>query len=91
MSHAQSCKLVHVSGIHCVCRRPLHTVVLLCSLLCRTMLNIVVQCPSLKPGISGSKWKSSIDVQYCAFQGNERFKMFSVFLCLFFMYGLCEK
>lgn len=69
----------------------LQLVVLLCSLLYRTMLNIVVQYPSLKPGISGSKCKSSIDVQYCAFQGNERFKMFSVFLCLFFMYGLCEK
>ena len=60
--HVQSCKLVHVSGIHCHGCASSTSCCLLWALLQSTVQIIVIQYLYFKPRISGSKHKSSSDV-----------------------------
>ena len=87
-SPVQSCKLVHVSGVHChVCESSTGGCAFVYTLLYSTVYSTVVQYLYFKPRMSGSKRKSNSDVAgttvlfkvlYC--------KIKKVFMfCLFFM------
>ena len=81
---------------------PVQVVVLLCALLYRTVQRTVVQYLCFKPRMSRSKHKSSGDVAGTEYQllnctTTVLFKVLYCkiktfyFLCLFFMYYLCDK
>ena len=71
---------------------PLQVVLLLCTFLYSTLYSTVVQYLYFKPKMSRSKHKSSSDVAGATVHFKVLYcKIKILFLCLFFMYYLCEK
>ena len=91
-SHAQSRNLVCTPGVCCHVSASSTRVVLLCTSLFGTVHRIVIQCPYLKPRMSGSKHQSSGDIAGTTvlFQVLNH-KVKNAFIFVLFMYYWCEE